>query len=184
MVKTKKKKIEEKIEIPNGIKVELNKDTLMISKGDEIIKRKKNPLIDFEIKDNKVILSAKNATKRGEKNIGTYKAHIKNIVKGFEEPYKYILKICSGHFPMNASVSNDQFIVKNFLGEKTPRVLKLKKEVKVRVEGDQVIVESANKELAGQTAANIENLCKITNRDPRIFQDGCWIISKDGKSIK
>lgn len=85
---------------------------------------------------------------------------------------------------MNVSVSNDQFTVKNFLGEKTPRILKLKKDVKVKVEGDQVIVESVDKELAGQTAADIEILCKITNRDPRIFQDGIWVISKAGKFVK
>jgi len=145
-----KKKIEEKIGIPNKIKVEIDKNT----------------------------------TKKEKKNIGAYNAHIKNMIKGLKEPYNYVLKICSGHFPMNVSVSNDEFIVKNFLGEKTPRVLKLKKKVKVKVEGDQVIVESADKELAGQTAAAIEKLCKITNRDPRIFQDGIWIISKAGKIVK
>ncbi len=180
----KKKKIEEKIRIPEGIKVELDKDTITVSGGNNIIKKKKNPLINFEIKDNEIILSSKNTTKEKKKIVGTYKSHIKNMINGLKEPYRYLLKICSGHFPMNVSVSNDKFIVKNFFGEKIPRVLKLKNNVKVKVEGDQVIVESIDKELAGQTSADIERLCKITNRDPRIFQDGIWIISKAGKNIK
>ncbi len=142
-------------------------------------------MINFEIKDNSIFLSAKNKKKkRGKKIVGTYKSHLKNMIMGLKEPFKYVLKICSGHFPMNVSVSNDEFIVKNFLGEKTPRTLKLKKNVQVKVEADLVIVEGADKELAGRTAADIEKLCKITNRDPRIFQDGIWIISKAGKDIK
>lgn len=180
----KRKKIEEKIAIPEGVKVELDKNMIVISRGSSATKKEKNPLINFEIKNNEIIMSTKNKTKRGKKIIGTYKAHIKNMINGVKEHYNYVLKICSGHFPMNVSVSNDELIVKNFLGEKTPRILKLKKDVKVKVEADQVIVESANKRLAGQTAADIEILCKITNRDPRIFQDGIWIINKAGKDIK
>jgi len=178
------KKIEEKIEIPDGIKIELDKNIVIASGNNATIKKKINPLINLEIKNNEIILSAKNKTKRGKKIIGTYKAHTKNMIKGLKEHYNYVLKICSGHFPMNVSVSNDELTVKNFLGEKTPRILKLKKDVKVKVEGDQVIVESADKELAGRTASEIEKLCKITNRDPRIFQDGIWIINKAGKGIK
>ena len=116
--------------------------------------------------------------------IGTIKAHVKNMIKGVTEGHRYILKICSGHFPMSVSVSNNEIQIKNFLGEKIPRIVKLRDDVKVKVEGDKIIIESLNKESAGQTAADIETICKIRDKDIRIFQDGIWIIEKDGKGIK
>ena len=54
----------------------------------------------------------------------------------------------------------------------------------VKVEGSEIIIESTNKELAGQAAADIEQLTRITNKDRRIFQDGIYITEKDGKKIE
>lgn len=185
MEEEKKSKLEEYIGIPKGIKVDATEGEIKIKGSEgEITKRLLNPKIKIKVEDNKIIIGGLKNSKREKKIIGTFKAHIKNMMKGCKKPYKHTLKICSGHFPMNVSLNNDELIVKNFLGEKTPRVLKLKKNINVKVEGDQVIVESIDKKLAGQTAADIEKLCKITNRDPRIFQDGIWIINKAGKEIK
>ena len=55
-------------------------------------------------------------------------------------------------------------------------------EVQVRVENKvDVIVSGADREKVGQTAANIERACKIRKRDRRVFQDGIYIVSKDGE---
>ena len=85
---------------------------------------------------------------------------------------------------MNVSINNEELIVKNFLGEKAPRILKIKPGVTAKVEGSDIIIESTNKELAGQAAADIEQLTRITNKDRRIFQDGIYITEKDGKKIE
>ena len=84
---------------------------------------------------------------------------------------------------MNVAVSGNKFVVSNFLGEKTPRELGIKDGADVKIEGDMVTVQSINKELASQTAADIERLTKVKGRDLRIFQDGIYIIDKDGKEI-
>jgi large subunit ribosomal protein L6 len=138
----------------------------------------------METKENKILIKSRKNTKREKKLIGTLKANLKNMFKGSSELHKYSLKVCSGHFPMKVEVKEDTLTISNFIGEKFPRKLKLKEGVNVKVEGDMVNVESVDKSLAGQTAADIEQLTRRTNYDTRIFQDGIYVINKDGKEIK
>ncbi len=184
MVK-EKKEIKAEIEIPEGIAIEIDKSSLRVKgKAGEVTKKLFNPNIKISKEDNKIIFKALKSTKREQKLVNTFSAHMKNMLKGANETYKYKLKICSGHFPMNVSVKDDKFIVKNFFGEKVPRILEIKKRANVKVEGDTVIVESPDKELAGQVAADIEQLVRRTRYDTRIFQDGCWIFERAGKEVK
>lgn len=133
---------------------------------------------------NKVkVASAVKPNKRDKRLAGTIAAHIRNMVNGSQKVHQYVLKICSGHFPMNVAVSGDKFTIKNFFGEKVPRTLQIRKGATVKVEGDRVIVESHEKEIAGQVSADIELFTKRTDFDNRIFQDGIYIVSKDGKEV-
>ena len=45
--------------------------------------------------------------------------------------------------------------------------------------GDEVVVTGINKESVGQTAANIEQATRIKARDPRVFQDGIYVVGKE-----
>ena len=126
---------------------------------------------------------AERGTKREKRQIGTLIAHVKNMCRGVQKPYIYDLKICSGHFPMTVSIQGGILSVKNFLGEKVPRTLKLKEGAKVEMKGDHISVESPNIELAGGIAAEIERVCRIANRDRRVFQDGIYITHKDGVPV-
>ena len=183
--KKEKKKISETIEIPKGIEVKIE-NYFVMAKGPKGENKKHlfNKKIQMKVEDKKIMITSKRSTKREKKAIGTFRAHIKNMLKGVTDTHKYVLKICSGHFPMNVSVSNNQIIVKNLLGEKIPRVMDIKEGINVKVENDQIIVESVDKEKASQCAASIEKLTRRTGYDSRIFQDGCWITAKDGKEIK
>ena len=184
-MKDKVKKIEEKILLPEGVSASLEGKTIALKgKNGELKKTFNRPYVDIEVKEGEVLFKAVRSTKREKKIVGSFVAHLKNMIKGVNEPHKYLLKICSGHFPMSVSVKGEDFIIKNFFGEKTPRTLKLKKGVDVKVDGDQVVVESISKELAGQVSADIEQLTRRCGYDSRIFQDGIWIISKDGKEVK
>ena len=53
----------------------------------------------------------------------------------------------------------------------------------VKVDGNEITISSVDKEKAGLMAAKIENLCRVSNRDIRIFQDGCYITHKAGKDL-
>lgn len=183
--KMKIKDFKDSFEIPGGVEVIINEGIFEVKGKKGSLKKKLfNPKIKKEVKDNKVIFTTKNATQREKKFINTVKAHLKNMFKGVGEGYVYRLKICASHFPMNVSVNNGMLEIKNFVGEKVPRTLKIKEGVNVKIDGTEIIVDGADKEIVGQVSADIENLTKRHGFDKRIFQDGIYIIEKDGKVIK
>lgn len=170
--------------IPPPITVKIVEGTIQLAAPDGIVEKKlSHPRLKIFLEGDKLILEAQKATKKEKKLFHTFHAHLKNLFHGLQEKYVYKLKICSGHFPMNVSVSGRQLLIKNFYGESTPRRLALKPGVDVKVEGNQIIVTSPNKEIAGQVAADIEQLTRVKKHDIRIFQDGCYIIQKAGKEI-
>ena len=178
-------KITKIIELPDNVSAALNGQSLLIKGPKGEVKRDiKQHNVSIKIEDKKIILESERSTKTDKKIMGSLAAHIKNMIRGSLQNHFYTLKICSGHFPMNVSVSNGQLIVKNFLGEKVPRTLQLKNDVDVKVEGDIIHIASANKEIAGQVSADIEQLVRRPGYDTRIFQDGIYIINKDGKELK
>jgi len=177
-----KQDFNEKMEIPEGVEIKIELGILNAKgpKG-ELSKILRVPNVNVEVKEKDVFISAKKGTKREKRMIGTLKSHIENIFQGVTEGHIYKLKICSTHFPMTVNNNNGEFSVQNFLGEKVPRTIKIKKGVDIKIEGEIITVESVDKELAGQTAASIEKICRINNRDRRIFQDGIYMIEKSEK---
>jgi len=176
--------LQEKIEIPQGIAISLVKDILSV-KGPKVEIKRCIIMRGFTInlEGSAIIFSAKGASKREKRMMKTSISHVKNMIKGIQSPYVYQLKVCYSHFPMNVSVSNNQLVVKNFLGEKVPRILPLSKEVTVKIEGQVITVSHADKELAGRTASDIEQLTRISNKDRRVFQDGIHITHKAGVGV-
>jgi large subunit ribosomal protein L6 len=180
----KVKLMKTEIEIPKGVTCQIDGSVVKVKgqKGD-VIKSFPHPRVTFRLENNHIILESTDATKREKTIHNTFRAHLRNMFKGAANGHTYKLKICSGHFPMNVSVNNKQLIIKNFLGEKVPRVLGLKEGAEVKIEGDRITVTSISKEIAGQVAADIETLTHVKGRDLRIFQDGIYITDKDGKEL-
>lgn len=179
-----KAKIEQIIEMPSGVTAAIASGIMKVTgpKG-EVARPMKDPSIKITVKENQVTILCAKGAKRQKRVINSFAAHLRNMIEGVQRPYQYKLKICSGHFPMTATISGEQFIIKNFLGEKSPRTLKLKKGVTVKIDGDQILVESSDRELAGQQASDIELLTAKRNRDLRVFQDGIYMIEKAGEKV-
>lgn len=177
-------KIEETLKIPEGVSVKREDSFLVVTglKG-EVKKNFKNPKVSMDIADGNIRLLASRPSKKEKTILFTFRAHIKNMFKGVVNNHVYRMKICSGHFPMNVAINGKEFVIKNFLGEKVPRVLKLKDGADVKIDGSDIVITSPDIEIAGQIAADIEQLTKVKNRDIRIFQDGIYIIQKSGKDL-
>ncbi len=135
-------------------------------------------LIELSVKDNALTVKALKPTRKAKRIMNAVTAHLRNMVKGVTKKYSYKLKICSGHFPMNVSLSGNGIAVKNFIGEKHDRKKKIKQDVELKLEKDIITVTGIDKEKTGQAAAEIEKLTRIKNKDRRIFMDGIYIIQK------
>ncbi|MFP4523021.1 MAG: 50S ribosomal protein L6 [Candidatus Nanoarchaeia archaeon] len=171
---------------PEGVEASIDTDTSTLSvKGEKgtLTRSFTHPIIELKKTDEGIEFSSKNCGLQSKKLLKTYAAHVKNMCKGVSEGHDYELKICSGHFPMNVSLKGNVLEIKNFIGEVVPRKVAIKEGVTVKVNGDKIHLNGIDKELVSQTAATIEKATRRNGFDRRNFQDGIYIISKDGKSF-
>jgi large subunit ribosomal protein L6 len=132
-----------------------------------------NMNVKLELKDGQVMVS-------GDKRlVRTVQAHINNMITGVTKGYTKKLKVVYAHFPITTEVKGNEIIIKNFLGEKQPRKAKIAGQTKVEVKGQEVILTGPSKEDIGQTIANLKSATRIKDRDPRVFQDGYYVIEEE-----
>tara|TARA_Y100000310_G_scaffold122529_1_gene121235 strand:- start:5332 stop:5883 length:552 start_codon:yes stop_codon:yes gene_type:complete len=181
-----KKDLREEIEILEGINTSIENNEIIMKNDNGELKRKISPMVKTEIKDNKITLEVEKSNKNQKKMFGTMKAHIKNMIKGLTEKFQYKLQVANVHFPMTAEHDKDknELVIKNFLGEKQDRRIKLVEGVDIKIDKEIIELESIDIEKAGQCAANIEKGAKVRDKDRRIFQDGIFITEKPGRTFK
>ncbi|MBI4153972.1 50S ribosomal protein L6 [Candidatus Woesearchaeota archaeon] len=169
------------VEIPQGVDVTLGKEVIVKGAKGTVKKELSYPNIALKKEGNKIVLKPLRFTKEQKRMINTFTAHLNNMIRGVQHGYEYQLKVCFSHFPITVAVEKDQLVIKNFLGEKVPRKAHILPGAKVEVKGEMVIVTGPDREITGQTAANIEHATRITTLDRRVFQDGLWIVEKPGR---
>ncbi|MDR3292349.1 MAG: 50S ribosomal protein L6 [Methanobrevibacter sp.] len=173
--------IEEEISIPDGVEVNIENTNISIKgpKG-EVSRKFTYPNVSIEKnEDNLLFLSTRFPKKIDKSMIGTTKAHLSNMITGVTDGFTYNMKIVFAHFPMTVKVGDGKVVIENFIGERHPRNAKIVGSAKVNVKGDEVLVSGINKEDVGQTMANLEQATKIKGKDPRVFQDGIYLVSKE-----
>ena len=120
------------------------------------------------------------ARKREVALVGTALAHVRNMVRGVTKGYTYRLRVVYAHFPVTVKVHEKEknLTIENFTGEKTPRVIKIVGTAKVKVVGDEILVQGSKLGDVSQTAANIQTGTRIPDKDQRVFLDGIYIFEK------
>ena len=172
--------IREEIEIPEGVEVIIeNNEVTVKGPNGEDSRKFTYPNVSIKEEDNVVVLETAFPKKKDKAMIGTTRAHINNMIVGVTDGFTYHMKIVFAHFPMTVKVEKDIVSIDNFLGERHPRTAKIVGSSKVAVKGDEVTISGINKEHVGQTMANLEQATKIKGRDPRVFQDGIYLTSKE-----
>ena len=174
--------IQHVVEMPEGVSATMEEDTLCVQGPNASLERGfSSRTVSMAIEDSRIVIVVDLPRKVDKALAGTWKAHASNMVHGAQQDFEYRLKAVYSHFPMSldANGPDGTFMVKNYYGEKVPRTTPILLDAKVTVMNRlEVIVTSADKEVAGQMAANIERLCSVGRRDRRVFQDGIYITSK------
>ena len=169
------------VAIPAGVTVTVapgsNQTTVKGPKG-SLMRPFRSRSVTVRVEGGQVVV-AKELPRRKEKAmVGTYAAHIQNMIKGVTNGWTYTMKAVFNHFPIKMVVKGEEFHVENFLGERAPRVASIAPGVKITVKGADVTLEGIDLAAVSQTAANIEGCTKIRNKDIRVFQDGVYITNK------
>lgn len=175
--------MQKEVKIPQGTEVHVNGFEVKVKgKLGEVKRDFKSPLyvrsVKIEKKDDKIIVSTERPKRKIKSEVGCIASHITNMIKGVTKLWEYRLKIAFVHFPMTVKVVGNEIHISNFLGEKFARKANILDGVKVEIKGEDITVTSTDLEKAGQTAANIEVATKISSRDRRVFQDGCFLTKK------
>lgn len=171
--------IREEVMVPDGVEVKLSGRTIEVRGPKGKLERTIDiPGVNLKQEGRSILIEAEFPRRRQHAAVGTIKSHLLNMIKGVTEGFAYKLRISYVHFPITVKVEGKQVLIHNFLGERSPRVAKVVGDVDVKVKDDEIIVEGLNKEEVGQTAFNIEQATYIKRRDPRIFQDGIYIVER------
>ena len=165
---------------PSEVNVEISGEKVKVSgpKGslERIIETKE---MKIEKKDNRIVVSSESERRKTKALVGSIAAHIKNLMEGVTKGFTYKLKVVYSHFPIQIKVEKDKVVFSNFLGERTPRIAKIVGSTQVKIEGADITVSGLDLEDAGQTASNLELATRRTGYDKRVFQDGCYIMSRE-----
>jgi large subunit ribosomal protein L6 len=174
-------RIEHSIEMPEGVSASLSGGLLTVNGPKGSLSREFTSSRVSLVQDGGGLLVRTDLPRRKDKALaGTWNAHINNMVKGVSEGFSYTLRCFYSHFPMTMAVQGKEFVVTNYFGERVPRRAQILDGVQVKIENKtDIIVSGIDKELVGQTSANIERCTTVKNRDRRVFQDGIYRIAKE-----
>ena len=167
------------IQIPKDVKADL-KGSMLEIKGPlgKVYKNFKKIPVLIQINDNTILLKKTGERKKHLAILNTAKSLIQTLCIGVVDGFTIKLKIVYSHFPVTVEIQDKNVLIKNFQGERAPRISKIRGATTVVVKGDDVIITGPVLTDVSQTAANIELKSKVKNKDHRVFLDGVYRYSK------
>ncbi len=167
--------------IPKGVALEMRPGALVVRGPLGAVERPfPSEAIDVAVNGEEITIALRlpSQRKRSQSLLRTWAAHLRNLTGGLTLGVEAKMKVVAAHFPMKVQAKEAELVIENFLGEKYPRTAPLRPGVSAVVDGDFVLLSGFDVEQVGQSAANIERATHIRDYDPRVFQDGIYIIEK------
>lgn len=170
------------IEIPQGVEVTVNGQTVTAKgpKGTEVVEVR--PELSVKVEDNHVIVSTNNDERKTNALHGLTRTLIANAVKGVKDGFEKKLEINGVGY--RAAMEGTKLNMA--LGYSHPVVIEPPEGIKIAVEANtKITVSGTNKQLVGDTAALIRS-----KREPEVYKgkgikyEGEHIRRKAGKAGK
>jgi len=170
------------IPIPENVSAELDRLDLTVEGPNGSVTRQLwYPDVTVEVDGDSIVIESENTDAKTNATVGTFESHVHNMIHGVTEGWEYTMEVFYSHFPMQVNVQDGAVVIENFLGERAPRRAPIHGDTDVEVDGEDIILSGPNIEDVGQTAADIEQLTRVSGKDTRVFQDGVYITSKPNR---
>lgn len=121
------------------------------------------------------------ATRKQLACVRTVCSHVENMIVGVTRGFLYKMRFVYSHFPINVATNGGNVEIRNFLGERRVRKVKLPEGVEyVRSEDvkDQIELSGIDIVAVSLTAAKIQQATNVRNKDLRKFLDGIYVSEK------
>ncbi|EEC49956.1 predicted protein [Phaeodactylum tricornutum CCAP 1055/1] len=121
------------------------------------------------------------ATRKQLACVRTVCSHIDNLFVGVTRGFLYKMRFVYSHFPINVTLTGETVEIRNFLGEKRVRKVKLLEGVSYERTAsvkDQIELSGNDIAAVSLTAAKIQQATNIRHKDLRKFLDGIYVSEK------
>jgi len=173
---------ETRLQIPEEVSATVDHLELTVEgPNGSVTRRLWYPDVSVTVTDGEVVIASTNEDAETLSTVGTFESHIENMFHGVTEGWAYEMEVFYSHFPMQVTVEGGEVVVENFLGERAARRTDIHGDTEVEIDGEQITLSGPDIEAVGQTAADIEQLTRVTDKDLRVFQDGAYITNKPGR---
>jgi len=180
---------EETLEVPENVKISI-KSRLVAVEGPrgKLVKDLSHLAVTFVmLKKNLIGIEIHHGNRKNVATLRTVRTLISNLIIGVTKGFKYKMRYVYAHFPINVNVDKNaetglwNVEIRNFIGEKIVRNVTLQPGVDVEVskaQKDELILTGNSLESVSQSAADIQQICKVRNKDIRKFLDGIYVSEK------
>jgi len=170
------------IQTPEDVSVEVDHLELTVEgPNGSVTRRLWYPDVSVSVDGDDVVIEADAEDAKTNSTVGTFESHVENMIHGVTDGWEYEMEVFYSHFPMQVAVEGDEVVIENFLGERAPRRTTVHGDTDVEVDEEQLTVRGPDIEDVGQTAADIEQLTRVQDKDVRVFQDGVYITAKPSR---
>ncbi|QLH78132.1 50S ribosomal protein L6 [Halosimplex rubrum] len=167
------------LQIPDEASAEMDHLELTVEgPNGSVTRRLWYPDVSVSVDGDTVVVESDEDDAKTMSTLGTFESHVRNMFHGVTEGWEYEMEVFYSHFPMQVDVEGEEVVIENFLGERAPRRTEIHGDTDVSVSEEQITLSGPDVEAVGQTAADIEQLTRVTDKDVRIFQDGVYITQK------
>ncbi|GAO49377.1 hypothetical protein G7K_3528-t1 [Saitoella complicata NRRL Y-17804] len=169
---------DETLAIPEGVTVEIKARIIKVT-GPRGTLEKNLRHVDMEIRkvsEEQIKFVVWHGARKHVACLRTVRSLINNMIIGVTKGFRYKMRYVYAHFPINVNVIEDGRVVeiRNFLGQKVVFKVNMLEGVSVNTQStqkDELILEGNSLENVSQSAASIQQICAVKNKDIRKFLD-------------